>query len=81
MNTVLVTACETFPYAGETRSPGDVFEASEKDAELLSLIGKVQRVDRVAERSMATADDADATTSTDAAPRRRRYQRKDLAAE
>jgi len=38
----LLKAIREVRYAGETRYPGDTFEASDKDAKLLKAIGKAE---------------------------------------
>lgn len=81
MDTVTVTARETFPYAGITRTAGESFEATVEDARVLTLIGRVDRVpssDSAPGVDLAKHDD-DASATT---PRRNRtYQRKNLTAE
>jgi len=42
---IRLRAIETFPYDNKTRSPGELFEAPENDAHVLTTIGKAELVE------------------------------------
>lgn len=85
MTTKLI-ATASYPYAGRSLSTGDAFEASERDAQTLKLIGRA--VDAPSEgppvHAIQTRDltpkDPPSGTHPEPTPKRR-YRRRDLQAE
>lgn len=77
---VTVTARQSFPYAGITRRVGESFLASDRDARLLELVGKVDvpSCDVEVDPEESTV----AWVGGEDKPRpRRSYRRKDIIAE
>jgi hypothetical protein len=84
---VTVTARETFPYADVTRYAGQSFEASEHDATVLIMAGKVDRAAPTRQAEPDEPSDERVDQSSDGlepavvATRRRRSHRKDIVSE
>lgn len=76
MQTVRVVARESFPYAGIVRSVGESFDATDDDARILTLIGKVGLVQPLVSVPIhdELGDDHDGV-----APRRRRVRRQSIS--
>lgn len=74
MDAVEVTAKENFVYDGHPRQMGAVFPCSAKDARILTIIGKVELAQGVSLEDLAPA------VTPEPKPKRR-YRRKDMAAE
>lgn len=81
-------ATVAFPYAGVSLKTGDVFEASDKDAALLKLVGRAKDAPPVVppSRFLRTrdleAETADAEPTDGPVPRvKRKYTRRDMTAE
>lgn len=66
-----VVALKELRYSGTQRAKGEKFEVSDKDAKILSLIGKVQRASEP-EQEPEQEDDA---------PKPRRYKTRHMKAE
>ena len=86
MDQVALRALKAYPYAGLSLTPGDEFVASEKDANLLKMIGHAE--DAPAKRGYAAkviqppVPDASQDAAPPSPPRsRRRYKRRDLEAQ
>ncbi len=78
---VTLVATQAYSYAQHSVAVGELFEASEKDAALLKLLGKAEDPP-VRSRQMQTRDlepESDAATSQPST--RRKYQRRDLTPE
>lgn len=86
-----IRALKEVKYAGSLRRPGDVFEATDREAKLLAAIKKAElvaeedrprrgRPPKVREPEPAAADDAGQAEDADK-PKRGRYARRDLTAD
>ncbi len=53
---ITLRATAAFPYAGRSLSAGDTFYASERDAHILTLVGRAQRVEAPVVRMVALRD-------------------------
>jgi hypothetical protein len=77
-----LVATKSFPYANRRMLPNDEFEASERDAKILVLLGNARYhvdVESVMQQVKVEAIDAD---EADEPPRKkRRYRRRDMKAE
>lgn len=71
-------------YDGKNRVVGDIFDAAENDANILSVIGKVEII-KIAEPKSVIPEKQDAPklaeSETPSVNPRRRYQRRDMKAE
>ena len=78
----LVALCEVY-YAGTTYKPGEEFEADDRDGvNVRILIGleKVKKVEALETRAMKAEEPIVEPPADDTSPKRR-YKRRDLAAE
>lgn len=79
MGTVKLIAKAAYAYAGQPLVVGDLFDASERDAQILKVTGKADDAPRLRKTSRK---DLTADTETDSADRpKRQYRRRDLVSE
>lgn len=81
MGTVKLIAKASYAYAGQALSVGDVFEASERDAQILKVTGRADDAPtlRKTSRKDLTADSGTSEVKIDR--RTREYRRRDLVPE
>ena len=81
---VSLIATQSYAYDKRSLSPGDAFDASEKDAALLKLIGRAKDAPSPRSRLFQTRDLAPESTvdaENDVPRQRLQYRRRDLTPE
>lgn len=81
MSTVRLIATKDYTYAGRSLKAGDPFEASEKDANLLTLIGNAKEAPTKSYRTKVSEPPVLDESQDVASPSKRKYLRRDLVAE
>lgn len=71
---VALIATVAFPYAGRSLAAGDRFDASERDARTLTLLGRAKVAPRLSRKDLTTESE------TGVRPKRQ-YRRRDLVPE
>lgn len=83
MSTVRLVATKAYSYAERTLKVGDVFEASDKDAKLLIMIGSASKAPSASYRAKVLDPVVPEETRSDPNPSKpkRQYRRRDLVPE
>jgi len=79
-----VKATQKYIFDNKTRNVGDVFDASQDDANALVTIGQAEYVQEPGgyqDKAMRAADEAKPSPPSSTAARRGRYPRRDMRAE
>lgn len=72
--TVKLKALREYPYDNKIRKPGDIFDASDDDAQSLVTVGHAEVIESYQSKIMST----ETTEALTPQPKRGRYPRRDL---